>query len=99
MYMSVCDAPHGIQIVHGNRGYFHSEKQPVFSTIYRLIEEYQLGTDVYRNIVAPLESAFASEDIRHTSCGKITDKFLHIFKQSFQENTLYYEEDSQVDSS
>lgn len=91
MYMSVCDAPNGIQILHGNRGYFHSEKQPIFSTIHRLVEEYQLGTDVYRNLVAPLESALSSEDIQHTTCGKITDKFLKIFKQTFKENIFYYD--------
>lgn len=92
MYMSVCEAPNGIQILHGNRGYFHSEKQPIFSTIYRLIEEFQLGTDVYQNLVAPLEIALSHEDIRHTSCGKISEQFYKVFKQTFKEqNMLYYD--------
>lgn len=91
MYMSVCNAPKGIQILHGNRGYFHSEKQPVFSTIYSIIEEYQLGTDVYRNLVVPLESALSTDFIKNTNCGKISDKFLTKFKESFKENTEYYE--------
>lgn len=94
MYMSVCDAPNGIQILHGNRGYFHSEKQPIFSAIYHLIENYQLGTDLYRNLVEPLESTLSSDDIQHTSCGKIHDKFLKQFKNVFKENVFYDDENN-----
>lgn len=39
MYMSVCKAPSGVKIVHGNRGYFHSDKQPVFSAVYNTVAE------------------------------------------------------------
>lgn len=39
MYMNVCDAPDGVQILHGNRGYFHSLSQPIFKKIYSTIEE------------------------------------------------------------
>lgn len=92
MYMpSVCDAPDGVQILHGNRGYFHSEKQPIFSAIYHLIEDYQLGTDVYRNLVEPLESALSSDELQHTSCGKIHEKFSKQFKNVFKENVFYDE--------
>lgn len=40
MYMSFCPADSGIQLIHGNRGYFHKpEDQPVFSQIYDTIQK------------------------------------------------------------
>lgn len=89
IYMSACNAPNGIQILHGNRGYFHSEKQPIFSTIYRYIEEYQFGTDIYTHLISPIESALTSDYVRNTSCGKVADKFLKKFKSSFNEHFFY----------
>lgn len=93
MYMSVCDAPDGVQILHGNRGYFHSEKQPIFSTIYHFIEDFQLGIDVYRNLVEPLQSTLSNDDMQRTSCGKIYEKFLIQFKNAFKED-IFYDEDN-----
>lgn len=90
MYMSVCKAQNGVQILHGNRGYFHADKQPVFSIIYRLIEEYQLGMDVYRHLLMPLESALADETVQKTNCGKVSDLFLVRMKEVFKETADYY---------
>lgn len=39
MYVSLCSAPKGIQIVHGNRGYFHKADQPIFSQIYDVMQK------------------------------------------------------------
>lgn len=41
MYMSVCKPAEklGVAVIHGSRGFFHSEKQPVFQAIYRAFEE------------------------------------------------------------
>lgn len=91
MYMNVCKAPNGIRVIHGNRGYFHSEKEPVFSTIYRAIEEYQVGTDVYRNLLMSLESTLASDEIQQSNCGKISNKFLTKFKDVYKETMVYYD--------
>lgn len=90
IYMSVCDAPNGIQILHGNRGYFHSDKQPIFSTIYRLIEEYQFGSDLATNFLMPLETALNSDYIRHTNCGKLFERFLKQPIKLFNEHLPFY---------
>lgn len=36
MYMSTCQEAedHGAAILHGSRGYFHTEKQPMFKVVY-----------------------------------------------------------------
>lgn len=41
MYMSVCKPAekYGVAVVHGSRGFFHSEKQPVFQVLYKAFEE------------------------------------------------------------
>lgn len=41
MYMNVCKQAEteGIVVLHGSRGFFHSEKQPVFQSIYKAFEE------------------------------------------------------------
>ena len=41
MYMSVCKTAEeqGIFVLHGNRGSFHTEKQPAFKAIYSTIEQ------------------------------------------------------------
>lgn len=41
MYMSVCKPAEneGVAVIHGSRGFFHSEKQPAFQAIYRAFEE------------------------------------------------------------
>ena len=41
MYMSVCKAAekNGVYVLHGNRGTFHSDKQPAFRAVYKAWEE------------------------------------------------------------
>lgn len=90
MYMSVCKAPNGIQILHGNRGYFHSDKQPAYSAVYRIIDEYELATDVHHNIVEPLESALVEQIVQLSNCGKVVDRFLMKFKENFKKSKDEY---------
>ena len=90
MYMTVCKAADGVKILHGNRGYFHANKQPVFSTIYRIIEEYQLGTNLYHNFLQPLDSSLADDSVKKSNCGKVTDTILKVAKQTFKEQEYYY---------
>lgn len=88
--MSVCPALDGIRILHGNRGYFHADKQPAFATAYRIVEEYTLGTDLYRNFLMQFESALADDNVRKSNCGKAADKFLIQSKELFKETEYYY---------
>lgn len=41
MYMSVCKPAEkeGVAVIHGSRGFFHSEKQPAFKAIYTAFEK------------------------------------------------------------
>lgn len=90
MYMSVCKAENGIKILHGNRGYLHADKQPVFSSSYRIVEQYQLGTDLYRNFLQPLESAMEDDIVVNSNCGKVSDRLLQVARELFKETEYYY---------
>ncbi|KAF5303466.1 hypothetical protein FQA39_LY09929 [Lamprigera yunnana] len=81
MYMSVCrDAEKkGVAVLHGSRGFFHSGKQPVFQSIYRAFEEFQLGDNIYHNFYQPLEMYL--ELTTETNCGHIKDAYLKNLKQ------------------
>ncbi|KAJ3642251.1 hypothetical protein Zmor_025053 [Zophobas morio] len=76
MYMSVCKPAekYGVAVIHGSRGFFHSEKQPVFQAIYRAFEEFQLGGDTFKDFYQPLETYL--EQTQNTNCGHIKDVFL-----------------------
>lgn len=91
MYMSVCRAPDGIKIVHGNRGYFHSDKQPAFSSVYKAVEEYRLGSDPYRNFLLPLMTIITDTEVSNSNCGKVKDEFLIKSKIIFKETSYSYE--------
>lgn len=89
MYMSVCKASNGVRVLHGNRGYFHANKQPVFRIIYQFFEEYQLDAGVYENLLVPLQSALSEKDVQQTNCGKISDSFLVKFRETFKDSIDY----------
>lgn len=84
MYMSVCDdaIKNGVAVVHGSRGSFHSDKQPTFRAIYRAMEEFQLDTDPYTNLLLPVESYL--EQTTTTNCGKISQIFIKNLKKYIQ---------------
>lgn len=92
MYMAVCKAPKGVQILHGNRGYFHAGLQPAFSATYRVVEQYRLGSDAYRNVLLPLEAALADESVAQTNCGHTVDKMLMVPREVLKETDYYYNE-------
>lgn len=84
MYMSICNTSHtGIKLIHGNRGYFHSNKQPLFKAIYSAIESYQLGTNAYTNFLLPLRSALTERTVNESTCGKIARDSLLVANQLF----------------
>ncbi|XP_074030303.1 glucoside xylosyltransferase 1 [Leptinotarsa decemlineata] len=76
MYSSVCKPAEtqGVAVIHGSRGYFHSEKQPSFQAVYKSFEEFQLGGDIYREFYQSLEVYL--EGAQSNNCGNIKDIFL-----------------------
>lgn len=84
MYMSTCNTTsEGIKLIHGNRGYFHSNKQPLFRVIYEVIESYQFGADPYNNVVIALRSALNSDLVKESNCGKMWQDVLLLPHQNF----------------
>ncbi|XP_032597723.1 glucoside xylosyltransferase 2 isoform X2 [Drosophila grimshawi] len=84
MYMSICNTSHsGIKLIHGNRGYFHSNKQPLFKAIYDAIESYQFSSNVYADFLLPLRSALIAQHINESSCGKISSDILLVANSLF----------------
>lgn len=77
-------------MLHGNRGYFHADKQPLFSTTFRIIQEYRLGDDLYHNFLMALESALADSAVVQSNCGKVSDKLLLKSRELFKEVEYYY---------
>lgn len=75
--------------MHGNRGYFHSELQPVFSATYRTVEQYQLGTDLYLNMLLSLELALTDSAVTQSNCGHNVDQFLLVARNVFKRNDYY----------
>lgn len=89
MYMDICEAPDGIKLIHGNRGYFHNQAQPIFKTFYSAIEEYQFKTDPHKNIVKNIEfqmSVTVQVQVQISNCDKIYKKFLVSPMKLFGEN-------------
>ncbi|XP_042232535.1 glucoside xylosyltransferase 1-like [Homarus americanus] len=76
MYMSVCKAAEkrGVFVLHGNRGTFHSGKQPAFRAVYRAWEEYNLGQDLRQDLYYPMQRYLLKTS--NTTCGKIHNAFL-----------------------
>lgn len=71
MYMSLCNISDGIKVLHGNRGYFHINKQPLFPAIYETVENYQLDAEPLQNFFEPLKSALKRTDVITSNCGKV----------------------------
>ncbi|CAG9759993.1 unnamed protein product [Ceutorhynchus assimilis] len=76
MYSSICKSAEkdGVAVMHGSRGFFHSEKQPVFKAIFNAFDSFQIGSDVYKEFYQPLETYL--DALEHTNCGKVKYVFL-----------------------
>ncbi|XP_068155871.1 glucoside xylosyltransferase 2 [Drosophila tropicalis] len=86
MYMSVCSTSRfGIKLIHGNRGYFHFDKQPLFKIVYEIIESYPLGSNPYTNFLLPLRRALNQQSVNDSSCGKISSDVLKISSTLFDD--------------
>ncbi|XP_018333777.1 glucoside xylosyltransferase 1 isoform X1 [Agrilus planipennis] len=82
MYMSICKSAEkdGAAVLHGSRGFFHSDKQPAFKIIYNAFEKFQLGGDPYSNFYEDLAAELNATT--HTNCGLVKDIFLKSIRQS-----------------
>lgn len=87
MYMSICNTSQsGIKIIHGNRGYFHSKTQPLFKTIYDTIENYQFSSSPHTNFLLPLQTALNGENVKESTCGKISKDIILVANSLFSNN-------------
>ncbi|XP_028814088.1 glucoside xylosyltransferase 1 isoform X2 [Denticeps clupeoides] len=75
IYGSNCAAAeeHGVFILHGNRGVYHDDKQPVFRAIYEAIQKYSFGGDPLRDLLHPLEANLQRPS--NTYCGRVAHLF------------------------
>ncbi|KAF4114712.1 glucoside xylosyltransferase 1 [Onychostoma macrolepis] len=63
----------GVLMLHGNRGVFHSDKQPAFKAVYNAFKHYIFGQDLIKSFLLPLEAAL--NGTTHTYCGKVSHFF------------------------
>ncbi|XP_033240141.1 glucoside xylosyltransferase 1 isoform X3 [Drosophila pseudoobscura] len=84
MYMSTCNMTHsGVKLMHGIRGYFHTDKQPLFKIIYESMERYQLGSNTNTNFLMPLRTGLNQKSVNESSCGKISTEVLKMATKLF----------------
>jgi UDP-xylose:glucoside alpha-1,3-xylosyltransferase len=79
MYMSVCKRAKldGAFIVHGSRGYSHSEKQPPFRILYEAFQRFRPAKDdLSTHLVQPLHDELAGLDASKSNCAKVFNVFL-----------------------
>lgn len=70
----------GVFVLHGNRGVFHSDKQPAFRAVYEAFEQYTFGEDLRQSLLSRLEVAL--NETTHTYCGKAS----HFFTTGLQKS-------------
>ncbi|XP_030072900.1 glucoside xylosyltransferase 1 isoform X1 [Microcaecilia unicolor] len=72
----------GISILHGNRGVYHDDKQPVFRAIYEALRNHSFGDDLVHSLLHPLEQEL--QKTAHTYCGKIHQIFTKQLTESIR---------------
>ncbi|TMW46210.1 hypothetical protein DOY81_008712 [Sarcophaga bullata] len=91
MYMSICNVSmEGIKVMHGNRGYFHSNKQPLFRVTFEAVESFQFNNNPYTDFLVPLQEAMQSPTVTESNCGKVSKELLLLANKIFK-NEYYYE--------
>ncbi|KAL3267981.1 hypothetical protein HHI36_007115 [Cryptolaemus montrouzieri] len=85
MYTSVCKQAEkdGVAVLHGSRGFFHSDKQPVFKAIYQAVEEFKLGTDNNQYFLHTVSTYL--ENTKNSNCGHVRNIFLKNLKKYIEE--------------
>lgn len=84
MYGSNCQQAEqeGVFILHGNRGVYHTDKQPAFRAIYEAIQKYPFGENMEVSLLQPLEAWL--QTTTHTYCGRASHLFTKKLKQSIK---------------
>lgn len=87
MYMSVCKSAEerGVHVLHGNRGSFHSDKQPAFLAVYDAIDRYEFGSDLETRLHAPMKAALVATASASTNCGKMAGALLKALERQLSE--------------
>ncbi|XP_041853829.1 glucoside xylosyltransferase 1-like isoform X2 [Melanotaenia boesemani] len=81
MYGSNCQQAEqeGVFILHGNRGVYHTDKQPAFRAVYEAIQKYPFGENMEVSLLQPLEAWL--QTTTHTYCGRASHLFTKRLKQ------------------
>lgn len=91
MYMSICNvSADGLKIMHGNRGYFHSNKQPLFRVTFEAVESFQFDNNPYADFLVPLQAALQNPIVTESNCGKVSKELL-LYANKIFKNEYYYE--------
>lgn len=81
MYVNVCNITEGIRILHGNRGYFHLNKQPIFKKIYETIRDLNVKNYNLAHFPQHLNESLLTGSTNTSMCFQIVNK---IGLQSFR---------------
>ncbi|XP_043824578.1 glucoside xylosyltransferase 1 isoform X2 [Dromiciops gliroides] len=73
----------GIFILHGNRGVYHDDKQPVFRAVYEALRNCSFGDKVH-SLLHPLELEL--QKTVHTYCGRIHKIFMKQLTKSIRDS-------------
>lgn len=74
MYVNVCNINEGIRILHGNRGYFHLNKQPIFRKIYETIRDVNVKNFNLTSFPHNLNESLTSGLVNSSMCYQIMNK-------------------------
>uniref|UniRef100_A0A7N4PEF6 Glucoside xylosyltransferase 1 n=2 Tax=Sarcophilus harrisii TaxID=9305 RepID=A0A7N4PEF6_SARHA len=74
----------GIFILHGNRGVYHDDKQPVFRAVYEALRNCSFEDDKVHSLLHPLELEL--QKTVHTYCGRIHKIFMKQLTKSIRDN-------------
>jgi len=85
MYMSVCKTAekNGIQIVHGNRGVLHNDKQPTFKAVYEAYRDHVFN-DSIENLVRKIKDNQKAG--AGTPCGRVSHLFTKVLEDKTKSN-------------
>ncbi|XP_013379837.1 glucoside xylosyltransferase 1 [Lingula anatina] len=88
MYMSVCKdgEKEGISVVHGNRGVYHNDKQPVFKAVYEAFKQYNIGDDLRSGLLQQMRENIDKGP--KSNCGDVK----HIFTKQLEKQVTLFEE-------
>ncbi|XP_050435898.1 glucoside xylosyltransferase 1 [Adelges cooleyi] len=84
MYMSNCKSAeeNGIDVLHGSRSTFWTDKQPAFRAVYTAMYQYELGSDPSKYLLE--RTASLLNRTINTNCGRLASIFTHNMRLLFR---------------